>query len=224
MKSNMLKVRKIKRILWQIVGKVGKVNRYFFYSKKAKKDIKNKEVTIISHNCLVGVWYHDLGLKFLSPTINLYIMPDHFIKFVSNLKYYLDQPLVFISQIPLDYPVALLDDIFIFFVHYQTAEEAEYCWNKRKNRINWDNIFVALTDRFGGYNENILKDFSDLPYKKVYFTTQDHGEYPFIYQIKELEKFDYLPCPITEIVSFTGKRLFECSGFDPVRWLNGTDD
>ena len=43
--------------------------------------LKNKDFTIISHNCVGGVIYHDLGLKFNTPTINLFFMAKDFIKY-----------------------------------------------------------------------------------------------------------------------------------------------
>ena len=49
----------------------------------------NHDVSIISMNCTGGILYHDLGLKFLSPTINLFFRAEDFIKFCENLDYYL---------------------------------------------------------------------------------------------------------------------------------------
>lgn len=40
--------------------------------KKNRSLLKNRDITIISANCVGGVIYHDLGLAFNSPTINLF--------------------------------------------------------------------------------------------------------------------------------------------------------
>ena len=36
-----------------------------------KRDLRVSDFTIISQNCIGGVFYHDMGLPFQSPTINL---------------------------------------------------------------------------------------------------------------------------------------------------------
>ena len=66
----------IKRVEWRL------------YKELKRKRLKNFNPTIISSNCNGGIIYHDLGLPFNSPTINLSMDTDDFIKLVSNLKYY----------------------------------------------------------------------------------------------------------------------------------------
>lgn len=57
------------RIVWQI----------------RRNSLRNKDFTLISNNCCGGVISHNLGLKFLSPTVNLFIPHDDFIYFLNNL-------------------------------------------------------------------------------------------------------------------------------------------
>lgn len=54
-----------------------------------RKRLKNKEISIISTNCIGGVLSHDLGLQFKSPTVNLFFRAEDFIKFCENLEYYM---------------------------------------------------------------------------------------------------------------------------------------
>ena len=58
-------------------------------SRIVKRKVNISDVTLLSQNCVGGVIYHDVNQKFLSPTVNLYILPKDFIKFVNNLDYYL---------------------------------------------------------------------------------------------------------------------------------------
>ena len=59
-------------------------------NKRDRKRLVNKDFTIIASNCTAGILYHELGLKFLSPTINLYMEGDDFVKFCTNINYYLN--------------------------------------------------------------------------------------------------------------------------------------
>ena len=77
--------------------------------------------------------YQYFGLKYLTPTVGLFIMDDDYIRFLENLEYYLAQPIKFIghsqsryqsvlgkeSTAKNDYPIGLLGDVEIHFLHYQ---------------------------------------------------------------------------------------------------------
>ena len=52
--------------------------------------VKPNDVSIISQNCIGGVFYHDIGMQFLSPTINLFIKEPDFVRFALNLRHYME--------------------------------------------------------------------------------------------------------------------------------------
>lgn len=133
----------------------------------AVKNVNAKDVSFISQNCIGGVLYHDLGSQFLSPTINAFIPEPGFVKMILNLRYYMDQELE--MRWGEEYPVGLLDDVEIHFMHYKTCKEAEEAWNKRKARINWDKIFVIGTDR-DGFCDADYEQWKKIKYPKIMFT------------------------------------------------------
>lgn len=137
-------------------------------------------ITFISQNCIGGVLYHDLGMQFLSPTINTFIPEPGFVKLVLNLRHYMEQELV--MRWGETYPIGTLDDVEIHFMHYHTCREAEEAWNKRKARINWDKIFVIGTDR-DGFDDAVYEQWKQITYPKILFTanpefTEDAVYYP----------------------------------------------
>lgn len=72
-----------------LLKKVRSILRTILILTPNKFKLENKKPSIIASNCNGGVIYHDLGLKFYSPTINLFLYPKDYLKFISNLKYYL---------------------------------------------------------------------------------------------------------------------------------------
>ena len=70
-----------------------------------------------------------------------------------------------------EYPVGRLDDIEIYFMHYETCKEAKELWNRRRQRINWGNIIVLSTDR-EKFDETVFHQWKQIPYPKVLFTAQ----------------------------------------------------
>ena len=52
------------------------------------------KVSIISLNYSCAFMYYDLGMRYLSPTFNLNIEMNHFVKMIKDLKWYMAQELV----------------------------------------------------------------------------------------------------------------------------------
>ena len=115
-----------------------------------RSNLINKNPSIIASNCNGCTIAHDLGLRFNTQFVNLWLSSRDFIKYLKNFNYYNGLKLRFIDDADYDHPVALLDDIHVYFTHYNTREEAERKWEDRKKRIDWDNVYVLATDRGGG--------------------------------------------------------------------------
>ena len=110
-------------------------------------DYTLKPPTIICSTCIGGMISHNLGLRFMSPTINLWMMPSDLTKFVCDLDKYLSADMEFIRSNCYEYPVGRLDDITIYFQHYKSNAEALEKWNERKKRIDKDNIYIITDDK-----------------------------------------------------------------------------
>ena len=139
---------------------------------QAKKGFHAGDCTIISQNCIGGVLYHDLGMQFLSPTINAFIPEPGFMKLVLDLRHYMAQELV--VRWGGEYPIGTLGDVEIHFMHYETCKEAKEAWDERKTRINWSKIFVIGTDR-DGFDAAAYEQWKTIPYPKILFTA--HPEF-----------------------------------------------
>lgn len=154
--------------------------------------LNKAEFTIISNNCWGGMVYESYNLIKQSPTVGLYMLPTDYLKFISNIKWYLNQKLNFIEPDESDnanyirkvirdkeygtYPVANLADIEIYFVHYVSRKSVVEKWERRKKRINWDHILYKFNDQ-NGCTDKQLKQFVALPLKnKVAFTVRDGFE------------------------------------------------
>ena len=190
-------------------------------NKRYRARYTNHDITIISMNCTGGILYHDLGLKFLSPTVNLYMKAGDFVKFCENMHHYLqiDKMLPCLDPAIVGnrkYPVVWLGDILLYLVHYHSVEEAQHKWNSRKHRINWDKIVVFNNDREGMTSE--LKDrFEALPYKKVMFTHKPDKIHKSCHYIPRYEN-DGCVGIITDSDGWFGKRPID--RFNWVDFLN----
>ena len=180
--------------------------------------LKNKSFSLFASNCNGCCICHDLGLQFRSPFVNLCLSAGDYIKFLKDPHTYLDASLEFLADTGKAYPVGILKDITLHFMHYESQQEARNAWMRRKERIDWDNLFVLMTDK-DGCTEELLKQFDALPYrKKVVFT---HVPMPHIRSAVYIPGFENEAevgnCDAF-VNSYSGKKYFDY--FDYVKWFN----
>lgn len=158
---------------------------------------------------------HELHQPFNTPTINLYITAPDFLKFVKNLEYYLSlEPVEDKSQIEIPFPVGVIDDVHIYFMHYQTFESAKEKWETRKRRVNLDNIYIIMAQSSELCTDAIVEEFDQLPYKnKVIFTAKDYPSIKSAYHIPGSETKNNC---IRDLCSYKSK-------FSGRRWLDDYD-
>lgn len=118
----------------------------------------------------------------------------------------------------LPYPVALLDDIAIHFMHYRSKQDAREQWVRRVARIKYDNIFLMMTDKDGCTQENLL-EFDRLPYRKVAFTHVSHPAIESAFCIPGFEKEGELGHAWQFTPPHSGEKYYDA--FNYVDWLNG---
>lgn len=164
--------------------------------------------------------YNDLGLRFTSPTINLWFHENQFLKFALNFEEYRTAQLQFVPNERGRYPKGRIDDVDIYFLHYKTEEEAEHKWMERYQRADMDNIFVLLNDM--ELNAEDYELFQNLRCKrKLIFTTNpDHADWDNFFFINMYEPNSY-PRKHT-VKRMNGHYDFELF-FDFVAWLNGEE-
>lgn len=181
--------------------------------------LKNRTPSIIASNCIGTFIYYDMKLRYQSPTINLSFEMNDYVRFLENLRWYLDQPVVPYADERFDYPCGMIGDVEIRFNHYKTFEEAAAKWEERKKRIDWDNLFVIGVDRDDCTYDSI-KRFDALPYpNKVIFT---HKPYPEFKSACYLNGFEDETC-VGILTSFKEQFLVRryMDDYDYISFLNG---
>ena len=153
--------------------------------------------------------------------MNLWIKPKDYIKFLKNIEYYLKCNLTFIKEEGINYPIGLLEDIKIYFMHYENEDIAREKWKERSKRINLNNLFILFTDRDNCSMEDI-KEFDKLPYKnKIIFVNKKYTDIKSAYYIKGFEKEEAVGILSRYINAYSGKRYLDA--FDYVKWFNGEE-
>jgi len=156
---------------------IQKARKYLF--ERDVKSIKARDFTIISSNCIGSRIYQLLGHHYNTPTIGLFFFAPCFIRFISNLNEYLKKDMIMVKESMysphrFNYPVALLDDVEIHFLHYPDPLEAKDKWHERLERINFSDLYFIFTDR-DECDETLLEQFESLPYmNKICFTAKKY--------------------------------------------------
>jgi uncharacterized protein (DUF1919 family) len=160
--------------------------RKIFHSAICQRDIrtlKDKNFVIISNNCWGGEVYNWYKRPYNSPFIGLFLNGPCYIKLLSNFNYYMSKELKFVTttkypRLNTTYPIAVLDDIEIHFLHFKNEEEAKAKWKRRTERMlqekNLDNYYFKICDIDHGTKE-IFEKFHKLPFKnKVSFGIKNY--------------------------------------------------
>lgn len=167
--------RKLNKFCRWLKERPYEIRRFF-----TKLFLKNRNFTIISNNCWAGRVYQYLDMPYLSPTVGLYFFAPDYIKFVSDLRRYLEMSLEFIEPSESKYyevlkernqtdkPIGLLDDVEIVFLHYKSQAEAKEKWERRKARVNFNNIIIKMS-RMDLCTEKEIQGFDSLPFKNKFF-------------------------------------------------------
>lgn len=206
-------MKKMFRLFFDIL----KETEWISYKKRKNRRLKNRDVSIISSNCSGAFMYYDLGMRYLSPTVNLSIEMNDFVKMVKDLKWYMEQELVELNE-KCECPTGMLGDVKIYFIHYDSFKDAKTKWEERKKRINWDNIFIVGSEK-DQCTYDTIKNFEQLPYKnKVIFTHKEYPEFSSAYCIKGFEEKEELGV-ITNFKDQILKRRY-LDDFNYVEFLN----
>ena len=205
--SPFLKIKHlIQRIEWRI------------YKELKRLRLKNGTATIIASNCVGTFIYHDMKQQFRSPTINLSFDMNDYVRFLEKLPWYLEQPVVPYEDDRFDFPCGMVGDVEIRFNHYNTFQEATEKWNERKQRIDWNNLYIIGVDRDNCTYDSIRR-FDALPYpNKVIFT---HRPYPEFSSTHYLPGFEAEEC-VGVVTSFKEQFLIRryLDDFDYISFLN----
>lgn len=189
-----------------------------------RRRLKNEDFSIIASNCWSGRIYQELGIEYATPFAGLFLYAPCYLKLLGSLRESLISELVFVAQSKYPeanqyrertgdhYPIGVLEeDIEVHFLHYENENEAREKWTRRLDRIQWDNLFIAFTERDLCEAQHI-GEFLQLPYqKKVLFSAKKYSPNQDIVWIKEDEQAGEVLDILHSYKNY----------FDVIDWLNG---
>lgn len=206
---------------------VFKIAHKVFEHECQRKYIGPHDISILASNCVGGEIYHNLNLPFNSPTINLWMHQNDFLKFIKDLDYYLNSYLYFSEEMEnkCGHPVGMLGEdnraITIYFLHYKTSTEAHRKWEERKTRLIKDKLCLIMCDRDGISYDNIV-EFGSIPaYRRILFTYKDYPEFSYTHKMPRDGDNPYVIN--YQMKKWNGFWKWEFK-FDCVKWLNGDYD
>ncbi len=210
-----------------ITNKISEMNPFaIIRRKRMRNELKNKNVTFLCPNCIGGILFHDLGLKFLSPTVNLMMLQNEFVEFVLHFDEYVNADLQFYKHGEYNCPCAYLlansmKKITVHFTHYTSEEIALRKWKERIKRIQKNNIFVFLCERDDLTVEQI-KSLASINVKGlVVFTANEYKDIPYAVWLKKYEAFGKVG-NILKKSYLNDSREYE-KYFDFIKWFNEAD-
>ncbi len=189
--------------------------------KKMRSELKNTTMTFLCPSCMGGELFHDLGLQFRSPTINLMMYQTDFVKFVTHFDEYMAAEFEFFDHPDYSFPCARLKDITVHFTHYDSKEEALEKWYSRAERIDRDNMFIYCSDR-DGITEEEVRSLAKLKVKGiVFFSAHEYKDIPYALYIPKFKDVGVVQ-GVQDVHYPDCHRSYE-EYFDFVKWFNEAD-
>ena len=141
------------------------------------RGIRDRRFSLLASNCTGTLPYRFLDMPYTSPTVNLFFFAADYVEFVTRLDHYLAAPLEFARRSRHregrathrahgDYPIGVLDDIEIHFMHYASRADARAKWTRRAARIDRERLVYSMTDRDGATPE-LMERFDALPGRRL---------------------------------------------------------
>ena len=198
-----------------------RINRWRF--KYSVKKLRDTEFCIVANNCFGSRIYKTLGREYNTPFVGLFLMPECFAKLVSNFDEYMDKDISFVKKSKYSphnepgrgadvYPVGLLGDLELHFVHYKTEEDALDKWHRRKARMDRSNLHFILIAN-GPCDEHVMTQFiGDHPSNKVCFHRQADLKKP---------RCVYIPSEIEDMGNLYSQYQRFVDRFDFAEWIMG---
>lgn len=150
--------------------------------------LKESRCSILSNFCLGGIVSDQLGLEFLSPTINMVCLGENFIRFANNYDKYLSmemKPHVDETYIPDTRGIetfmgkGIVGDVVWLFRHSNNPILDIKKWNERKGRVNRENIAVMMVL----FTRDEVEQFEKIPIKKklgLFYEKTDYEDVLYI--------------------------------------------
>lgn len=193
-------------------------------NRELRARLRNQSPSIVANNCNGGVIAHDLGLRFMSPTVNLYFAFPDYIRLLERLDHYLALPPEAMKPLEKESfdstcPCGALEDVRMAFTHYRTFEAARDKWFERARRVDMDNLFVILAQR-DGCTEDDVYAFDALPFEhKVAFVAAPMPGCSSAVYIPDFVDGAQVGVLSEYVSKLSGRRIID--EFDYVRFLNG---
>ncbi|HEX3797830.1 MAG TPA: DUF1919 domain-containing protein [Verrucomicrobiae bacterium] len=165
--------------------------RRFIARKWTRRQMRGINFTVVSNNCWGAHIYQQLDRPYATPFVGLFLMPDCYLRLLSDFRNHLAKPITWKaaskydelnrmrSEKGLSYPIGDLGaDIEIHFLHYTNADEALVKWNRRRERmtVNDNELLIKFCDRDGCTPAQMAK-FDALNFsKKVCFTSRPYPQ------------------------------------------------
>ena len=132
------------------------------------RQLQRSRLSVFAQNCFGNMILNLLGLPFLSPLGHAGFSSRDFIRFLGAPRDYMKETPTFREQKIYangkKHNFANLGDIVVSAFHYENFENFIEMWERRKPRINWDNILIEMY--LNNEDREALRQFDALPYEK----------------------------------------------------------
>lgn len=144
-----------------------------------RRRLRNRDFTIVSDDCWGAEIYRHLDIPYNTPFVGGFLFAPCYLQLLTDLRGYLEGPVEFTTTsryesvnqerargLAPSYPIAVLgNDVEIHYNHYDD-DEAPAKFERRVQRMNYDDLFVKTAADRNGWTTPLLEQFDALPHPR----------------------------------------------------------
>lgn len=148
------------------------------------------DFTLVANDCFGGAVYQRMGVTYRTPFVGLMMMAPDFLTLAENLEEAVAAPLTFRTSSrhanvrerhghrP-GFPVGYLGgEIELLFVHYASEAGARSTWERRRERMAFDDVLLKFDGSKDLADEDSRERFEALPYGRKLMLVRDDDRHP----------------------------------------------
>jgi uncharacterized protein (DUF1919 family) len=144
-----------------------------------RRRVGDKPFCVISDDCWAGELYKHLVRAYNTPFVGVSMRAPDYLRLLSDLPGNLGKELSFEeegkSPEGTPYPIGYLGQVAIHFIHYPEEAEAREKFERRRQRVDFDNLFFKLSAGRPHCTPELLEEFYALPFERKLALTRDHS-------------------------------------------------
>lgn len=182
-------------------------------SRHCRRQLRLRDISVVSDDCWGGRVYAELGLKCHSPFVGMGIKGNQYLDFLCGMREPGALDVLGVSSQERGYPVIRTRNANLLGMHYKSDEDFVRTFERRRETILWDRLFIKVDFGKGSYTPEHIERWNALKFPNSVALYPDTARY------RAMKIHNGVALPDWELDGVK-QFLISCRRFDIFDWIN----